>query len=120
MKAPRFSGLIFLCAGLGLTGCAGAYPFSRHVSQCSEAGYTPTTQAFAQCMSRRAVALVEPADERRERLRWEARLERERLAAEEVELKAMLESEKKAERDARYAARKARKVERKGAIDRYR
>jgi hypothetical protein len=32
----------------------------------------------------------------------------------------MLEVEKKAERDARYAARKARKVERKGAIDRYR
>ena len=83
MKAPRFSALIFLCAGLGLTGCAGADPFSRHVSQCSEAGYTPTTQAFAQCMSRRAVALVEPADERRERLRWEARLERERLAAEQ-------------------------------------
>ena len=83
MKGPRFSALIILCAGLGLAGCAGTDPFSRHVSQCSEAGYTPTTQAFAQCMSRRAVALVDPADERRERLRWEARLERERIAAEQ-------------------------------------
>ena len=83
MKGPCFSAWIILCAGLALVGCAGADPFSRHVSQCSEAGYTPTTQAFAQCMSRRAVALVDPADERRERLRWEARLERERIAAEQ-------------------------------------
>ena len=39
---------------------------------------------------------------------------------EENELKALLEAEKKAERDARYAARKARKAERKGAVERYR
>jgi hypothetical protein len=46
--------------------------------------------------------------------------EADRRAAEEAELKAMVEAEKKAERDARYAARTARKAERKTSIDRYR
>ena len=46
--------------------------------------------------------------------------EAELKAAEEAELKVMIEAEKKAERDARYAARKARKAERKGELERYR
>lgn len=69
-------------------------------------------------------AAAKEAKERADAERTESEIreaaDRERLAAEEIELKAMLEVEKKAERDARYAARKARKVERKGAIDRYR
>lgn len=82
MKAQHCAQMAILCAVLGLTGCAGTDPFSRHVSQCSEAGYAPGSQGFAQCMSRRA-APPESADERRERQRWEARLERERIAAEQ-------------------------------------
>ena len=75
--------MVILCASLGLVGCAGTDPFSRYVSQCSEGGYTPDSQGFAQCVSRSA-GPPESADERRERLRWETRLERERLAAEQM------------------------------------
>jgi len=81
VKALHWAHRGTLCAGLAMAGCAGTDPFSGHVGHCSEAGYTPASQGYAQCMSRRAGP--ESADERRERQRWEARLERERIAAEQ-------------------------------------
>jgi hypothetical protein len=56
---------------------------------------------------------------RQEQLRLEAELQ-EQLRLEEIARLEALELEKKAERDARYAARKARKVQRKTEIQRYR
>ena len=55
---------------------------------------------------------------REERERREAE-EREQLVVMEAEEKSRLEGEKKAERDARYAARKARKQQRKEDARRY-
>jgi hypothetical protein len=61
------------------------------------------------------------ADEaaRQEQLRLEAELQ-EQLRLEEIARKEALEADKKAERDARYAARKERKQQRKSEIQRYR
>ncbi|MGA8600185.1 MAG: DUF6481 family protein [Beijerinckiaceae bacterium] len=56
---------------------------------------------------------------RQEQLRLEAELQ-EQLRLEEIARKEALEAEKKAERDARYAARKERKLQRKSEIRRYR
>jgi hypothetical protein len=56
---------------------------------------------------------------RQEQLRLEAELQ-EQLRLEEIARKEALEVEKKAERDARYAARKERKLQRKSEIRRYR
>ena len=67
----------------------------------------------------RIEALKRDEAARLEALQRDQAAEETRLA-EEAELKILLEAEKKAERDARYAARKMRKAERKGAVERYR
>ncbi len=82
-KPMRGVAVALLCGGLWLAGCAGGDPFSRHVSQCTGAGHAPGSPGFSQCMSQTSAAAMEPSDERRERQRWEARLERERVAAEQ-------------------------------------
>jgi hypothetical protein len=83
MKSQPRAALLALSALLGLAGCAGESPFTRHVSQCSDGGFPPGSQDFAHCMSGSTARAAETADERRERQRWLARLERERIAAEQ-------------------------------------
>ena len=73
---------LVVCVGITLAGCATPDPLATHVQGCANAGYPPGGSAFAQCMSRAASAPPMPADEVRERRRWEARLLRERIDAE--------------------------------------
>jgi hypothetical protein len=91
-------------------------------------------RAIAEARARRdevraaAKAVADAAELERKQVEEEARqanlkLEAERLEREKVEeaaLKIELEAQKKAERDARYAARKTRKAQRKAEIQRYR
>lgn len=79
---PRHSWALAVFSGLALVGCAAPNPLSRHVNQCLAGGHAPGSPDFALCMSRTEPDRVSASDEERERRRWEARLERERVAAE--------------------------------------
>ena len=74
----------------------------------------------AQHAREEAARLAREAEEARQREEERLRLEAEeaRKREEDAQLKVMLEAEKKAERDARYAARKVRKAERRTMLER--
>jgi hypothetical protein len=65
-----------------LIGCAPMDPLAGLANQCAGVGHAPGSPGFALCMSHATPAQAESSDERRERQRWEARLERERVVAE--------------------------------------